>query len=203
MKKLVSALLFGIMALSAIPMLAAAGSLPDEMTAEQFAVCDFDENGFIDTLDVYFILKYFANKEANVSADMEFEYGYTEQVKANVAADGDINGDGNVNAIDAAILLTYMKENTQCKVDEGFGPAQARIMTGDEIKPGDVDGNGIIDAVDASNILAYYACMSTDSPIYTVQVLTARYKGDINGDGIVDAIDASAALKIYAENATS
>lgn len=200
MKKLVSALLSGIMALSAIPMLAAAESLPDEMTAEQFAACDFNEDGYIDNIDCQFILEYYAGWASGQVDNLSDRY-ITEQVKANIAANGDLDGDGRITAIDAAFLLKYMVENTNCKV-EHFTLDHFLLIMGDEAKLGDMNGDGYVDSVDASNILAYYARMSTDNPIDTAEMLVARYKGDINGDGSVDAIDASLVLNIYMENST-
>ena len=65
---------------------------------------------------------------------------------------GDVNFDGNVNAIDASIVLAYYAEISTGK--EGS-------ISPEQISAANIDGNSKIDAVDASNILAYYAYAST------------------------------------------
>ena len=61
---------------------------------------------------------------------------------------GDITGDGNVNATDAALILYYY---AYCAIN---GKAS---LSPEMTAAGDVDGNGIVDATDASYILTYYA----------------------------------------------
>ena len=65
---------------------------------------------------------------------------------------GDVNFDGNVNAVDGSMVLAYyaMISTNQ---DGGYDANQKLAA--------DVDRNGSINAVDASNILSYYAYVST------------------------------------------
>lgn len=56
---------------------------------------------------------------------------------------GDVNGDGNVDNTDAAIILRY---------DAGIID-----LTGSQLKAGDVNGSGTVDNVDAARILQYDA----------------------------------------------
>ena len=65
---------------------------------------------------------------------------------------GDINNDGQVNAVDASSILAYYAKVSTNK-DGGFNEAQKLAA--------DVDNDGQVNAVDASNILAYYAYVST------------------------------------------
>ena len=77
---------------------------------------------------------------------------YGEGIDLPVIPLGDVNFDGNVNAIDASMVLAYYSETSTGK-DGGFSPEQ--------ISAADIDGNSRVDAVDASYILAYYAYAST------------------------------------------
>ncbi len=79
------------------------------------------------------------------------------QLKVSVKADGsyllgDVNNDGNINAVDASSVLAYyamISTNKKGDFDENQKAAA------------DVDHDGKINAVDASNILSYYAYVST------------------------------------------
>ena len=67
--------------------------------------------------------------------------------------DGDVNGDGEVNAVDASLVL---REYALLS-----GETQSGSFTEAQKKAADIDGNGFVDAVDASRILSYYAYVST------------------------------------------
>lgn len=65
---------------------------------------------------------------------------------------GDVNNDGNINAVDASAALTYYaysSTNNESSLNEA------------QKKAADVNKNGQINAVDASYILSYYAYTST------------------------------------------
>lgn len=65
---------------------------------------------------------------------------------------GDPNGDGNVDASDASLILAeYAKMST----------GGASDLTDEEKNPADVNTDGLIDSTDASLILEYYAYVST------------------------------------------
>ncbi|MBP5578457.1 MAG: hypothetical protein J6X56_03090 [Ruminococcus sp.] len=85
------------------------------------------------------------------------EIARTSYVKPAPASykDGDVNGDGEINAVDASLIL---KEYTLLSGDThtgNFSEAQSRAA--------DIDENNLVDAVDASRILSYYAYVSTIS----------------------------------------
>ncbi|WP_294442161.1 dockerin type I domain-containing protein [Ruminococcus flavefaciens] len=65
---------------------------------------------------------------------------------------GDVNNDGNINAVDASSVLAYYAMISTNK-DGDFDENQKAAA--------DVDHDGKINAVDASNILSYYAYVST------------------------------------------
>ena len=71
---------------------------------------------------------------------------------------GDVNFDGNVNAVDASSVLAYYAL-TSTNQDSRYDEEQKLAA--------DVDHDGDINAVDASSILAYYAYVSTtkDTPM--------------------------------------
>ena len=66
---------------------------------------------------------------------------------------GDVNNDGEINAVDASMML---KEYAKLSSSEHKGS-----FSGAQKKAADIDDNGYIDAVDASLTLSYYAYVST------------------------------------------
>lgn len=85
---------------------------------------------------------------------------------------GDVNFDGQVNAVDASMILAeYARISTE----------QAPEFSDKQFVAGDVDENGAIDAVDASKVLAYYAYASTGGELDDMRdwmALTARSDGN-------------------------
>ena len=75
---------------------------------------------------------------------------------------GDVNNDGNINAVDASTVLSYYAMISTNK-DGGFDDAQKAAA--------DVNHDSLINAVDASCILSYYAYTSTtkDTPKKTLE----------------------------------
>ncbi|WP_028516903.1 leucine-rich repeat protein [Ruminococcus flavefaciens] len=65
---------------------------------------------------------------------------------------GDVNDDGQINAVDASSVLAYYAMISTNK-DGGYNEAQKLSA--------DVNNDGQVNAVDASNIMAYYAYLST------------------------------------------
>ncbi|MBQ8296248.1 MAG: hypothetical protein IJX77_00515 [Ruminococcus sp.] len=65
---------------------------------------------------------------------------------------GDADNDGNINALDASLVLTAYA-NTATGKETGLTQLQELAA--------DADGNGRIDAIDASEILGYYAHIAT------------------------------------------
>ena len=85
---------------------------------------------------------------------------------------GDVNFDGQVNAVDASMILAeYARISTE----------QTPEFSDKQFIAGDVDENGVIDAVDASKVLAYYAYASTGGELDDMRdwmALTARSDGN-------------------------
>lgn len=88
-----------------------------------------------------------AMKDSQVS-----EKAYVRPAPVNVS-DGDINGDSEINAVDASLILREYAMLSGGTHTGSFSEAQT--------KAADIDGNGLIDAVDASRVLSYYAYVST------------------------------------------
>uniref|UniRef100_UPI00037668F6 dockerin type I domain-containing protein n=1 Tax=Ruminococcus flavefaciens TaxID=1265 RepID=UPI00037668F6 len=65
---------------------------------------------------------------------------------------GDVNNDGQINAVDASSVLAYYAR---------ISTNQEGGYTEEQMLAADVNHDGMINAVDASNILAYYAYAST------------------------------------------
>ena len=65
---------------------------------------------------------------------------------------GDLNRDGEINAVDASSVLAYYAR-ISTNQDGGYDEEQKLAA--------DVNYDGLINAVDASNILSYYAYVST------------------------------------------
>ncbi|MBP5430847.1 dockerin type I domain-containing protein [Ruminococcus sp.] len=88
-------------------------------------------------------------------AMQDSEMAPTAYVKPDTSSytDGDVNGDGEVNAVDASLVL---REYALLS-----GETQSGSFTDAQKKAADIDENGFVDAVDASRILSYYAYVST------------------------------------------
>ena len=197
MRKVISALLSMALVLCAVPAVAfAADEAPEKNAA--FERYDFNEDGYIDALDVAFLCRYYLINSSDKASE-SVNLGITDKILQRIAEFGDFNKDGRVNLTDGALFLKYVISFTDCKI-ENFEPQYYSAIVSESVEKGDVNGDGYIDAVDASNILSYYAVESTGSDIITSAQLVCRYKGDLNGDGIVDSVDASRALRIYAQN---
>lgn len=65
---------------------------------------------------------------------------------------GDANGDNQIDAVDASVILTYYSKKAVGEKVE---------LTENEKLASDVNEDGSVDAVDASNVLSYYAYKST------------------------------------------
>ena len=65
---------------------------------------------------------------------------------------GDVNNDGNINAVDASAVLSYYA-NISTNKEGSFTDSQKNAA--------DINHDGLINAVDASCILSYYAYVST------------------------------------------
>ncbi len=166
MKKLLSLLTAAIMCGSAMAM---------NVSAESDNY-DFNLDGVVDYRDANVILEYYA--AANVGNNPVF----SEEILANIAANGDINGDDVINSWDSAELLTYIVENNVF---------------------GDVNVDGALNSLDASIILEAYSLLQVDQSIYHDKDYTDSYGnvrllGDYNGDGVENALDCSAILADYA-----
>ena len=96
---------------------------------------------------------------AGVSAEKIIErstlaaYSYERPSAPENCSDGDVNGDEEVNAVDASLTL---QEYALLSGESGIGR-----FTESQSRAADIDENGFVDAVDASRILAYYAYIST------------------------------------------
>lgn len=80
-------------------------------------------------------------------------YSYERPSAPENCSDGDVNGDEEVNAVDASLTL---QEYALLSGESGIGR-----FTESQSRAADIDENGFVDAVDASRILAYYAYIST------------------------------------------
>lgn len=138
---------------------------------------DFNLDGKFTLGDVYAVLDYYAESQGSIAVLP------SDEIREYISANGDVNGDGKVTALDVSVLLGYFVELSI---------------------PGDINGDGVITGTDAASILNYY-CKKAASQIdlangtfnevyYTVELI-----GDMNGDGQITAYDASIVLHQYAE----
>ena len=201
MRKVISALLSLALVLCMMPAAAFAAEKEAPVTDLSYEQYDFNEDGYIDALDVAFLFRYYLIVSMEKVTDV-INLGMTDDIKERIAQNGDINRDGRINAVDGALFLQRVISFTNCKIED-FTPQCYTAIVSESIEKGDVNGDGYIDAVDASNILSYYAVVSTGADITTSEQVVCRHKGDINGDGYVDSVDASKALAIYAANAVN
>lgn len=137
---------------------------------------DFNIDGAIDFTDESFVMWRYV--EFSTTTEL---LTITPIQRAKIDEEGDINGDGLVNAKDAALMLKVFSETRE---------------------KGDLNLDGMLDSKDASMILRYYSLQSTGGRIDEVLRFAAETKGDANGDGIIDASDASYVLAEYSRRAT-
>lgn len=200
MKKLISLISSAALCMAAIPFAASAeeGTATDwehinaiyEGISNGTYDADFDRDGRLTRADANAILRFYSE----VSAFMIEKDGtiitsssLSDESRALIVANGNIDGNDTIDAVDASFFLDYIYKNNDTEV-------------------GDVNNDGIIDAVDASYILAYYAYQQTGvyEQIFFSNDIDVTYGqiesfGDYNGDGLVDAIDASLVLSDYAK----
>lgn len=154
---------------------------------------DFNLDGVVNTADAFCILVRYAETATDTLKTSFWDtyssdeddwkyYEFTDEMREKVIAEGDIDGDGVVDAKDGSWFLYAVFEAE---------------------KQGDVDTNGYVDARDASAVLAYYSAMSVGKTADYVTTKNMEYLGDVNGDGKIDAADASAVLEVYSANSVS
>ena len=135
---------------------------------------DMDGSGAVDFKDTVAILDYYSEIQTN-------NYTYLDdEVRAYIAENGDLSGDGIINSFDAALLMSYYYSFYE---------------------PGDVNLDGTVDGTDASMIMQYYAIEQTeaDRTFSKEEMCDIFTLGDMDGDKVVNSADASAVLKKYAE----
>lgn len=201
MRKVISALLSLALALCVVPTAAFAAEEEAPASVPTFDRYDFNDDGFIDALDVALLFRYYLINSADKVSDI-IKLGVTDAISNKIAEFGDFNKDGRINTNDGAMFLKYVVNFTNCKIED-FEPQCYTAIVSESIEKGDVNGDGYVDAVDACNILSYYAVVSTGSDLTTSEQVVCRHKGDLNSDGVVDAVDASNALQKYAKNSAS
>lgn len=202
MKKALSIISAAAVLLSAAPAYAAAEII---ITPQQFAACDFNSDGYVDTIDLIFMAIVSLPDFDAIRETAAEKVGLTADMEQKILENGDLNGNGAIDDEEGKSLLEYMTNNTECKIDDLSLSQMAELtkLMDPNKKNGDIDGDGIINAVDASNVLKYYAITSTGASFETVTMLAARHKGDMNGNRMVDSVDAALILKEYAANSVS
>lgn len=104
---------------------------------------------------LYQLIPVWTEQNPNVYGGLTFRYGPAPDSKIEtieIETLGDVNADGNINAVDASSVLAYY---AQVSTNQNGG------YTEDQKLSADVNKDKMINAVDASNILAYYAYAST------------------------------------------
>ena len=183
MRKVISALLSAALLLCMMPAASVAAEKNAPITETSYERYDFNDDGYIDALDVAFLFRYYLIHSMEKVTDV-INLGITDQISERIAQYGDFNKDGRINTVDGALFLQYVISFTDCKIQD-FEPQCYTAIVSESIEKGDVNGDGYIDAIDASNILSYYSVVSTGSDITTSEQVVCRHKGDINGDNYV------------------
>ena len=173
-----------ILGLSAIPMSVSAADGVDANGRD--LKYDINLDGEVNLLDFDVIMEYYAIQQ--IGADYRTDkraiaFGITDEVYANIQANGDYDNDGFVSAKEGTIMRTYL-------VNTGF-------------LSGDINRDGRVDSVDASDILSCYAKVQTTENYYLgEEYISLLAYGDENFDGSIDAEDASNVLSAYAKTQT-
>ncbi|MCD7811613.1 MAG: hypothetical protein LUG91_07160 [Ruminococcus sp.] len=215
MKKYLSLILSAAMCLSAVPMSAAAEEETDSDAITNDYVdyeriqtisegisngtydADFNFDGVFSRADIAAIATFYAEVQTGMiesDGTVIRESVLSDEARALIAANGDITGNGAVDAEDCTYFLQYY---------------YTRFVDGD------ANLDGIVDPSDASYILAYYSYSQTGTSNSNYEVVDDYFntdrityeeierKGDYTGDGVVDAADASKILADYAESQAS
>lgn len=172
MKKLLSAILTGAIAVSAMP-LGIANAVDSDLSY------DMDLNGFVGGADAQLILDYYAYTQ-------ECGWYHSEELLNIVAEKGDLNSDGKINSVDAGCLLTYLKETSVLGDIDRSGTLRptdaARILS------------YYVDA-QTYNLNLDYDYEDFDEITFGVKLL-----GDLDGDGNISLNDANIVLGMYADD---
>ncbi|MDO4156516.1 MAG: dockerin type I domain-containing protein [Oscillospiraceae bacterium] len=169
MKKAISVLAAGVMALSSLPVLSVSAE-------EIYALGDVDMDGIVTGHDTAMVSRYV----------LDDTYTLTEE-QLQLA---DVNGDGEVNQADADILYNDMQVYALGDVDM-VTVIYHNGNTGEHIEA----EHSRLTVNDAIAIMAYYVrkCASLENNWTQVQYNL----GDLNLDGTVDLTDACCALNAY------
>lgn len=175
MKKVISTLAAGVMALSSLPILGVSAE-------EVYALGDVDMDGVVTGHDTAMVSRYV----------LDDTYTLTEE-QLQLA---DVNGDGEVNQADADILHDEMQEYALGDVDM-VTVIYHNGNTGEHIEA----EYSWLDVEDAVQIMIHYVkqCANLEDDWTQVQYNL----GDLNLDGIVDMMDVCCALKAYARQSAA
>ena len=175
MKKLLSALSAGMLGLSALTMTnVAAETIFPDVTEENYQYADFNNDGNIDVVDVYYVLVYYA--ESSVDHLIDDNPGYTDEIRANIKEHGDLNGDGMINAIDCVGLFQAIEAHGG--VTDLDGDGLVTMKDAEYLLENDFDNNGVVDSYDVQYLAAY---LKADDEQFAVC--------DFNNDGLVNGED--------------
>lgn len=156
---------------------------------------DFDLDGDIDVFDAYYPMLRWAELSIGEERNsyplkiwdeenktyLRIALSFTPEMRAKVDENGDISGDGHIDAKDSSYMLFAIFSDKE---------------------KGDVNTDGKVDARDASKMLTFYSANSVNIESDYVTEKNMEYLGDLNGDGKVDSADASFALVEYSKRAT-
>jgi len=172
MKKAISVLVAGVMALSSLPVLGASAE-------ETYALGDVDMDGIVTGHDTAMVSRYV----------LDDTYTLTEE-QLQLA---DVNGDGEVNQADADMLHDEMQEyvlgNVVMRKKDTF---YYDSKTGEKIEYKE----SILSVEDAVFVMTHYtrACANMEDNWTQVQ----EHLADVNLDGVVDMMDVICMLNMYA-----
>ena len=192
MKKAISLLSAMLLSLSTAPMIVSA----EDSEPVVYEIGDITHDGVVDAIDATLVLRYYTlsiSAPGGISVDdPDFPLDLREELQSPrykyIKENGDINGDGIIDGVDAANILKNYTD---------------RLSTITTYEMGDVNHDGMINPVDACLVAAYYTYSISGidgKPNDKVNHPHFKYiseYADINDDGIIDGKDASAILKIY------
>ena len=124
-----------------------------------------------------FTAPYFTGSvKASIAQELPTGEMYTAELEignVTIAALGDVDLNGEVNAVDAQVLLEYAAALGAGETPALFSAEDSQAEANAK-KLADTDGNGTIDAIDASNILMYSAMMGADNKADWNEVLNTK-----------------------------
>jgi len=172
--------------------------IPFYSFAEEHITGDINGDGIVNSDDFYLILQYYKESvTGNVILD--------ENMRENAVKYGDMNGDGNIDAIDASFVCKIAEETLDVNGDGEVNIDDAMYIHDFALN---IESHSLEEIENLTKLTAnvkYFPDAEYVKPemikySYSLaQGITGLKSGDINGDGNINSMDASEVLSLYSD----